>query len=42
LPTAIVVACAVLSNIALKLKDELPLDDENEEYEGVLVQSRHW
>jgi len=34
-------ACAMLNNIALKLKDELPLDDEDEEYEEVPVQPRH-
>lgn len=41
--TAIVVACAVLNNLALILRDELPVDDEDQdEYEEVPVHPPHW
>jgi len=35
-------ACAILNNIAFILKDELSLDDDNDENEEVTVQPSHW
>lgn len=41
--TTIVVSCAVLHNLALRFRDGLPEDDENEdEYEEIPVNLPNW